>query len=109
MQLGDGKIGGYLIGPEGDFSQEELDDALSKGFLGVSLGKNRLRSETAASPFFLAWSKISLCINDFDYFCFVEGLNELEGVVGIFIETLPEIVYRFVELYRSGLVTSAWY
>ncbi|MBK9453509.1 MAG: 16S rRNA (uracil(1498)-N(3))-methyltransferase [Bacteroidetes bacterium] len=37
-----------LIGPEGDFSQEELDDALSKGFLGVSLGKNRLRSETAA-------------------------------------------------------------
>jgi 16S rRNA (uracil1498-N3)-methyltransferase len=37
-----------LIGPEGDFSQEELDAALKTGYLGVSLGKNRLRSETAA-------------------------------------------------------------
>ena len=37
-----------LIGPEGDFAQEELDDALAGGFKAVSLGKNRLRSETAA-------------------------------------------------------------
>jgi 16S rRNA (uracil1498-N3)-methyltransferase len=37
-----------LIGPEGDFAQEEIDEALKMGFLAVSLGENRLRSETAA-------------------------------------------------------------
>ena len=36
-----------LIGPEGDFSQEEIDAALKMGFHPVSLGENRLRSETA--------------------------------------------------------------
>jgi len=36
-----------LIGPEGDFSQEEIDHLEEKGFVGVSLGKNRLRTETA--------------------------------------------------------------
>ncbi len=37
-----------LIGPEGDFSRHEIDKAYKKGFLPVSLGKNRLRTETAA-------------------------------------------------------------
>jgi 16S rRNA (uracil1498-N3)-methyltransferase len=37
-----------LIGPEGDFSQDELEEALKLGFQAVSLGQNRLRSETAA-------------------------------------------------------------
>lgn len=37
-----------LIGPEGDFSAKEISKALDKGFLPVSLGKNRLRTETAA-------------------------------------------------------------
>jgi 16S rRNA (uracil1498-N3)-methyltransferase len=36
-----------LIGPEGDFSKEELDLALSTGFRKVSLGRSRLRTETA--------------------------------------------------------------
>lgn len=36
-----------LIGPEGDFSKEELVMALENGFQKVSLGKNRLRTETA--------------------------------------------------------------
>lgn len=36
-----------LIGPEGDFSKEELDHALQQGFQKVSLGKSRLRTETA--------------------------------------------------------------
>ncbi|NDV46717.1 16S rRNA (uracil(1498)-N(3))-methyltransferase [Paludibacter sp. 221] len=36
-----------LIGPEGDFSKEEVEMALSKGFLPVSLGDSRLRTETA--------------------------------------------------------------
>ncbi len=37
-----------LIGPEGDFSKEEVNLALAKGFETVSLGENRLRTETAA-------------------------------------------------------------
>lgn len=36
-----------LIGPEGDFSDEEISLALSNGFLPVSLGDTRLRTETA--------------------------------------------------------------
>ena len=37
-----------LIGPEGDFSEEELALAFSKGWLPVHLGNSRLRTETAA-------------------------------------------------------------
>ena len=36
-----------LIGPEGDFSPEEVGLALESGFIPVSLGHNRLRTETA--------------------------------------------------------------
>jgi 16S rRNA (uracil1498-N3)-methyltransferase len=36
-----------LIGPEGDFSKEEVHKAISAGFLPVSLGTSRLRTETA--------------------------------------------------------------
>lgn len=37
-----------LIGPEGDFSTEEINAARSIGFIPVSLGASRLRTETAA-------------------------------------------------------------
>lgn len=37
-----------LIGPEGDFSKEEIAAALDAGFVPVSLGDARLRTETAA-------------------------------------------------------------
>ncbi|WP_420322268.1 16S rRNA (uracil(1498)-N(3))-methyltransferase [Flagellimonas sp.] len=37
-----------LIGPEGDFSPSEISVALEKGFVPVSLGNTRLRTETAA-------------------------------------------------------------
>lgn len=37
-----------LIGPEGDFSQDEIKTALEKGYQAVSLGPSRLRTETAA-------------------------------------------------------------
>lgn len=37
-----------LIGPEGDFSREEVDLARENGFVPVSLGNARLRTETAA-------------------------------------------------------------
>ena len=37
-----------LIGPEGDFSEEEVKLAIENDFLPVSLGENRLRTETAA-------------------------------------------------------------
>jgi len=36
-----------LIGPEGDFSTEEIAYATDHGFIPVSLGANRLRTETA--------------------------------------------------------------
>jgi 16S rRNA (uracil1498-N3)-methyltransferase len=37
-----------LIGPEGDFTKQEVDLALNAKFDPISLGKNRLRTETAA-------------------------------------------------------------
>ena len=37
-----------LIGPEGDFSLDEILDAQEAGFLPVNLGRSRLRTETAA-------------------------------------------------------------
>ncbi len=37
-----------LIGPEGDFSERELEQAIENGFKPISLGKSRLRTETAA-------------------------------------------------------------
>lgn len=37
-----------LVGPEGDFSPEEVKFAVEKGFVPVSLGESRLRTETAA-------------------------------------------------------------
>jgi len=36
-----------LIGPEGDFTPEEIDAALRSGFRPVTLGNTRLRTETA--------------------------------------------------------------
>ena len=36
-----------LIGPEGDFSPEEVELAIENGFLPISLGNSRLRTETA--------------------------------------------------------------
>lgn len=37
-----------LIGPEGDFSEKEIQQAVAAGFQMVTLGPNRLRTETAA-------------------------------------------------------------
>lgn len=37
-----------LIGPEGDFSTKEIQLALENNYIPVSLGKTRLRTETAA-------------------------------------------------------------
>jgi len=45
--LESGKRNLVLIGPEGDFSDEEVANALSAGFQKVSLGPSRLRTETA--------------------------------------------------------------
>ena len=43
-------LGNYLvlIGPEGDFAPEEIEQALQNGFEPLSLGESRLRTETAA-------------------------------------------------------------
>lgn len=45
-QAGDDVV--ILIGPEGDFSPEEVQLAMAHGFETVSLGNSRLRTETAA-------------------------------------------------------------
>jgi len=37
-----------LIGPEGDFSELEVAEAIKKGYISIDLSKNRLRTETAA-------------------------------------------------------------
>ena len=37
-----------LIGPEGDFSSQEIEYALQSGFVPITLGESRLRTETAA-------------------------------------------------------------
>jgi len=37
-----------VIGPEGDFSKEEISEAIAHRFQPVSLGDFRLRTETAA-------------------------------------------------------------
>ncbi len=42
-----GKDATILIGPEGDFSPEEVELAKKNGFVLVSLGDSRLRTETA--------------------------------------------------------------
>lgn len=44
------KEGRYLIliGPEGDFTRNEIDTALQNGYKAITLGNSRLRTETAA-------------------------------------------------------------
>ena len=37
-----------VIGPEGDFTLEEIELALTTGYVPITLGENRLRTETAA-------------------------------------------------------------
>lgn len=37
-----------LIGPEGDFSDTEIEQAISLGYIPITLGNTRLRTETAA-------------------------------------------------------------
>lgn len=37
-----------MIGPEGDFSREEVELAMANGYRSISLGRSRLRTETAA-------------------------------------------------------------
>ena len=37
-----------LVGPEGDFTLAEVNECMDNGFVGVAMGKQRLRTETAA-------------------------------------------------------------
>lgn len=46
LQKGENAL--VLIGPEGDFSEEEVKKAIMNGFTPISLGRSRLRTETAA-------------------------------------------------------------
>lgn len=49
-----------IVGPEGDFSGEEIDSAINAGFNPVSLGSRRLRSETAST------AAVSIIMNHFE-------------------------------------------
>lgn len=46
LQCGEDAL--VLIGPEGDFSPEEVQKAIDNGFQPITLGRSRLRTETAA-------------------------------------------------------------
>lgn len=48
--------GVVLIGPEGDFAPPEITSAKEKGFQAVSLGDQRLRTETAGVAAVLHWT-----------------------------------------------------
>ncbi|QDP86092.1 16S rRNA (uracil(1498)-N(3))-methyltransferase [Chryseobacterium sp. SNU WT5] len=50
----------FLIGPEGDFSDKEIQLLAEKGVKAVSLGKQRLRTETAG-VFVAAWNYGLMC------------------------------------------------
>ena len=50
-----------LIGPEGDFSPAEAELALSRGWMSVSLGSSRLRTETAA---LVAVAQVYTCLGE---------------------------------------------
>jgi len=43
-----GRDATILIGPEGDFSNSEIETAIGQNYEPISLGENRLRTETAA-------------------------------------------------------------
>ncbi|MBR1447183.1 MAG: 16S rRNA (uracil(1498)-N(3))-methyltransferase [Prevotella sp.] len=47
LRLGDEQDALVLVGPEGDFSIDEVNYAVERGFVSVDLGKSRLRTETA--------------------------------------------------------------
>lgn len=47
-----------LIGPEGDFTEEEIDNATRSGFAPINLGPGRLRTETAA---IVACAEVAFC------------------------------------------------
>lgn len=49
----------FLIGPEGDFSEKEIKLLSEKGIKAVSLGNQRLRTETAG-VFVAAWNYINM-------------------------------------------------
>lgn len=47
-----------LIGPEGDFSPEEIEASRAAGFQALTLGTQRLRTETAALVAVVQWHQV---------------------------------------------------
>ena len=47
LNMQEGETAIMLIGPEGDFTEKEIESALQHHFLPVTLGNTRLRTETA--------------------------------------------------------------
>lgn len=53
-----------FIGPEGDFSVQELEQAHSMGAVGITLGESRLRTETAALVALQWWHTLGAMHNN---------------------------------------------
>ena len=53
-----------LVGPEGDFSPSEVQSAMEAGFVPVTFGMSRLRTETAALYAVAAFHVIENLNND---------------------------------------------
>ena len=51
-----------LVGPEGDFSIDEVHRALDKGYQSVTLGTSRLRTETAGLSAVMMANLIMRCV-----------------------------------------------
>ena len=54
-----------LIGPEGDFTKDEVDAALQNNFIPVSLGENRLRTQKLPGS---NWPVLLTLFADFYFF-----------------------------------------
>lgn len=111
-----------LIGPEGDFSADEVRYALSKGYESVSLGQSRLRTETAAIVatnmihniknifpiLFLAFVMLMVSCGKGEYVDYVPSNSKAVAVVNpmeLLNETSPlkSILTPFVSNDKKGL------
>lgn len=106
-----------LVGPEGDFSQPEIRAALDAGFIPVSLGDSRLRTETAGVFACAAIHTINQLKNDRttqnsasgNFFllagpCVIEGEQMAMDIAGQIVETTRRlgIPYVFKGSYRKA-------
>ena len=91
-----------LIGPEGDFSPEEIDLAVRGGFREITLGSQRLRTETRHHILFVAWvHKLHLYNRGL-----APHLQNLRGKIleaGIALAVVGQARHTLFEIFRAVL------